>query len=179
MAVKASQAQPVWIEVAVPRQAAPGDYEGRLVVRVEQEEDALPVALHVWDFEVPEDRHLSVINWGVFPGQMYREPPADNSSEYFRLYRDYCAFLVKHRQTDVMGAIDWIEQKADGSGGMTYDTSRLERQAEAAFAAGMRRCICTRWDRKPRRFSIPPDVSKCLRQHRDPIACGNSRRSSR
>ena len=138
VAVKAHQAQPVWIEVAVPPDAAPGDYAGLLIVQVAQEGYSLPVALRVWDFEMPAERHLSVINWGVFPGQMYRESPAEDSDEYFRLYRDYCAFLVKHRQTDVMGAIDWIAPTRDDAGGVTYDTSRLERQAETAFAAGMR-----------------------------------------
>ena len=135
--VLAHQAQPIWIEVDVPRDAEAGDYDGSLVVQAGDTELSLPLALHVWDIDLPAERHLSVINWGVFPGLTYGKRAADNSADYFRLYHEYCAFLVAHRQTDIMGSLDWIERKGDAESGVTYDTSRLERHAEVAFDAGI------------------------------------------
>ncbi len=134
----AHQAQPIWIEVDVPRETPSGRYDGCLVVQAGDTSMSLPVTLHVWDFDMPTQRHLSVINWGVFPGQTYGKQVTDEGPEYFRLFREYCAFLVAHRQTDIMGAIDWIERKGDEKSGFTYDTSRLERHAEVAFEAGIR-----------------------------------------
>ncbi len=121
----------------VPRDAEAGDYDGSLVVQAGDTELSLPLALHVWDIDLPAERHLSVINWGVFPGLTYGKRAADNSADYFRLYHEYCAFLVAHRQTDIMGSLDWIERKGDAESGVTYDTSRLERHAEVAFDAGI------------------------------------------
>ena len=34
ISVLANQAQPIWIEVNIPRDAPAGDYEGRLIVQV-------------------------------------------------------------------------------------------------------------------------------------------------
>jgi hypothetical protein len=139
IAVQANMAQPVWIEVKIPRHSVPGDYLGKLVVTVGEKTASLPVILRVWDFDMPAERHLSVINWGVFPGQMYRERPEDNSAEYYRLFGQYCAFLVEHRQTDVIGSLNWINRKNDEQERVAYDTRQLERHAEVAFAAGVRK----------------------------------------
>ena len=66
--VRAENAQPIWIEIHVPQNAKPGDYNGKLTVTTETESFEMPVTLHVWNFEVPSERHLSVINWWNFPG---------------------------------------------------------------------------------------------------------------
>ncbi len=136
--VGAGQAQPLWIEIAIPRDVAAGDYSGELRVTNGTTEMNLPVALHVWDFDLPVERHLSIINWGQFPGRTFAQRLAADQANYFELYREYCDFLVAHRQTDLMGNLDWIERREDGSSANTFDTERLERHAEVAFDAGIR-----------------------------------------
>ncbi len=136
--VTAHQAQPLWIEVAVPRETPPGGYGGKLIVKAGDSSVSMPVSLHVWGFEMPSERHLSIINWGVFPGQTYAKLVTDDEAEYFRRFHEYCAFLVAHRQTDIMGSLDWIVRNGDAAAGDTYDTGRLQRHAEVAFAAGIR-----------------------------------------
>ena len=69
---------------------------------------------------------------------MYAKRAAESDDAYFQAFHDYCAFLVAHRQTDVMGGLDWIERKGNEQDGYTFDTSRLERHAETAFDAGIR-----------------------------------------
>lgn len=135
--VKAHQAQPIWIEVDVYRDAPAGEYHGQLTVKSGDREHALPVILHVWNFTLPTERHLSIINWGNFPGQTFAHRMEDNDANYYQLYREYCAFLVAHRQTDLMGSLDWIRRNGDKDTPNAYDTSQLERHAEVAFESGI------------------------------------------
>ncbi len=136
--VKANQAQPIWIEIHVPRKAAPGDYAGKLTVTAGAKPLELPVSLHVWDFEVPKTRHLSVVNWWRFPGLGFEKRVKAYTDAYWKLLEQFCAFLVEHRQTDVNTSIGLITEKGNATDGYTYDTTRMERYAEAAFAAGIR-----------------------------------------
>jgi hypothetical protein len=96
------------------------------------------IALHVRAFEMPEERHLSVVNWWQFPGLGFRDRVQTYSDEYWRLLGEFCAFLVEHRQTDVSASMGLIVESGNEKDGYTHDTSRLEAYAEIAFAAGIR-----------------------------------------
>lgn len=137
IAVQADQAQPLWIEIHVPPTAKAGDYRGTLTVTSANESIEMPLELHVWNFEVLTDRHLSVINWWRFPGPGF-ENVEPYGQEYWDLLRRFCLFLVEHRQTDIQTSIGLIRETGDDQQGYSYDTSRLERYAEAAFRAGIR-----------------------------------------
>jgi len=134
--VEANKAQPIWIEVHVPANAAGGEYAGRLVVTAGAESFDMPIELHVWDFEVPSERHLSVINWWRFPGVGF-EDVKPYSDEYWDLLRRFCAFLVGHRQTDIQTSLGLIRESGGDQQAYSYDTSRLERYSEVAFEAGI------------------------------------------
>ncbi len=135
--VKAGRAQSLWVEIDVPEDSHPGDYHGKLMVTTADESFEMPVMLHVWDFEVPKQRHLSVINWWRFPGAGF-ESIKPYSREYWDLLRQFCSFLVAHRQTDVQTSLGLIKETGNGPKDYSYDTSRLERYAEVAFGAGIR-----------------------------------------
>ncbi len=135
--VTAEKAQPIWIEIHVPQNARPGDYTGKLTVTTEAESSEIPVKLHVWNFEVPSQRHLSVINWWNFPGVGFKNIKP-YSNEYWDLLGRFCAFLVEHRQTDVQTSLNLVQEKSVGQEGYSYDTSRLERYSEVALKAGIR-----------------------------------------
>ena len=96
------------------------------------------VVLRVWDFEMPAERHLSVVNWWSFPGLGFSGRVEEGSSEYYALLDRFCRFLVEHRQTDVNTTIGLIHESGNAQEGYTHDTSRLERYAATAFAAGIR-----------------------------------------
>lgn len=134
IALKAGQAQPLWIEARIPEDAAAGDYEGLLTVHAEGASVELPVTLRVWDFEIPEEGHLSVVNWWQFPGAGFPGHGPDD----WDLLRRFAEFLAAHRQTDLNTEIGRIAESGDAESGYAYDTSRLERYAEVAFEAGIR-----------------------------------------
>jgi len=132
--VKAQQAQPLWLEVHLPDNAQAGDYDGLLAVNADGSKFTLPVNVHVWDFALPAQQRLSVVNWWRFPGAGFE----DHGPDDWDLLRSFAAFLVEHRQTDLQTEISRIGESGDAQKGYTYDTSRLERYAETAFAAGIR-----------------------------------------
>ena len=133
--VKANQAQPVWLEIEVPSNTIAGDYKGKLTVTADGKPIELLVILHVWDFELPKERHVSVINWWRFPKKYPVEP---YSPEYWQFLGRWCRFVVRHRQTDVQVGLNKIKETGNKKQGYSYDTSAVERFAEVAFGNGIR-----------------------------------------
>ena len=138
--MKSNEAQPLWLEIDIPYDAVAGDYQGELVVNAGGELFRLPIKVHVWDFEMPRGRHLSVINWASFPGGPFSKRFKKFSNEYWDFFENFCKFLVRYKQTGVQDSL-WrlIEENGDEENGYTYDTSRLERYVEIAFAAGLQK----------------------------------------
>ncbi len=57
--VKKGEVQPVWIRVKTPRDTPPGEYTARITVRPANAAQAkLSLKVHVYGFNVPEERHL-------------------------------------------------------------------------------------------------------------------------
>lgn len=87
-----------WIDVAVPSDAAAGDYAGTIrVTRNGALVDELRLALHVYDFALPSERHL-VTYMGVSADQLaafHSLPP--ESAGVKALLRKYHAFLYANR----------------------------------------------------------------------------------
>jgi hypothetical protein len=46
--------QPIWVDVAVPRDAAPGLYTGKCIVRAGSWSASVPIRLNVWHFTLPK-----------------------------------------------------------------------------------------------------------------------------
>lgn len=89
--------QPVWIDISVPENAAPGLYQGEARVKArEGEEAAIPVRLTVWDFTLPQGpSHEN--HFGSFSSLAgYYEIKRD--SERYRLLEDrYIETMAQHR----------------------------------------------------------------------------------
>ncbi|MBM4117638.1 DUF4091 domain-containing protein [bacterium] len=51
--VPAGHAQPIWVEIDVPRAAKPGRYQGELLLSATGWTKRLPLTVEVWDFELP------------------------------------------------------------------------------------------------------------------------------
>lgn len=90
----ADSTQPVWITVAVPKDATPGDYTGKVRFSAAGKDVAeVPFSVHVWDFALPDAMHLKAIydcrqsgaRWQV-PGQT----PEQTRQAFWR-------FMAEHR----------------------------------------------------------------------------------
>jgi hypothetical protein len=91
--------QPLWIEVTVPKDAAPGDYAGTVTVTADGEMPVeIPVTLTVWDFVLPETPTLRS-NFGglgkrLLMGHGGLKP---DTPPYRDLERRYAASMAAHR----------------------------------------------------------------------------------
>ena len=128
--IEPKSAQPLWIELDVPANAAPGEYHGELNVGGKGR-CSLPVTVRVRDFRMPDERHQRVIQWWNVPGRTF-ENLKPGTDEYWKHLEGMCALVRRHRQTDVRVPWDLVVRKGDG-----WDTSLFERFAEVAFGAGL------------------------------------------
>lgn len=135
--IAAHAVQPLWIELAVPADAAAGQYKGTLSVVGRDRHADLPVTLRVRAFKLPAERHQNVIQWWAFPGRGFEELKPD-SDEYWQHLRRSCELLRDHRQTDIRLPWSVIPRKAADDGKGSWDLSLFEKHAELIFKVGMR-----------------------------------------
>ena len=89
----ASTTQPIWVTVAVPKDAAPGDYRGKVrLVAAGKTMREVPFTVHVWGFTLPDETHTAAIydtridgQWEI-PGQTHEETE-----------RQFWRFMAEHR----------------------------------------------------------------------------------
>ena len=58
MGIPDSQNQPLWLTFKVPRGTRAGDYAADLELKTTLAASRVPVAVHVHDFDLPEQTHL-------------------------------------------------------------------------------------------------------------------------
>jgi hypothetical protein len=89
--------QPLWVDVEIPRDAAPGVYSGTLSVRARSVQPVtIPVRVTVWDFVLP-DGPTHENHFGHF-SYMARYHKLEESSEKYRLLEDrYIEMMAAHR----------------------------------------------------------------------------------
>jgi hypothetical protein len=97
--------QPLWIDLFVPKDAAPGPYSGVVTVTAANEKPAkIPIELTVWDFSLPETPSVRS-NFGMVgrsaAAGMSRAAAwygiVPNSPEFRKLSREYAEQLAAHR----------------------------------------------------------------------------------
>ena len=134
--IPASFTQPLWIEIAIPRDAGPGDYEGQLRVNWNGGEAALPLRLDVFDFEMPEERHLYVTNFFSFPGVPYDKTIKDNSEEYWALLAKFARIMSAHRQNIFTADLWSVPTSYALKTGFKSDFTRFDRWCQTFFDNG-------------------------------------------
>ncbi|MBI3856588.1 MAG: DUF4091 domain-containing protein [Planctomycetes bacterium] len=91
--------QPLWVEVAVPKDAAPGYYSGQITISsAGQRPTTVPVTLSVWDFTLPDTPTLRT-NFGglgkrLLTGHVGFKP---DTAPYRSLERRYAEAMAAHR----------------------------------------------------------------------------------
>jgi glycosyltransferase involved in cell wall biosynthesis len=95
--------QPYWIDIYVPKNTPPGDYQSELQVRSPQGDTLhLPFNIHVWDFELPR---LPAMRTSIFVtwrrlAEVHgydRNAPSGPEGTLLNLLNDYYDMLVEHR----------------------------------------------------------------------------------
>ena len=98
-ALSADVNQPLWVDVYVPKTAAPGDYTGMITVSsASQRPVPVPVTLTVWDFELPETPTLRT-NFGGLGRRLLTGHGGlkVDTAPYRALERSYAEAMAAHR----------------------------------------------------------------------------------
>jgi hypothetical protein len=88
--------QPLWVDVLIPRDQAPGTYSGTVQVTVEGEElDSISLELEVLDVELPRARQFPVLMGFFYGRDIARLHELEHGSDEFRaLWLEYLRFLL-------------------------------------------------------------------------------------
>jgi len=92
----AGRNQPFWVSVHVPPGTPGGDYRGVLEVGGAGWSAAVPLEVHVWDFELPRETHLRS-GFGLSRWSLERYHNLDGDDEVQQVYRRYLESFAKHR----------------------------------------------------------------------------------
>jgi len=109
--------QAIWVDVYVPRDRAaapPGIYTGKANVAWPGGRTAVDVELNVWDFELPEQRHLRGDIWNSSLARMSPE----QELKYYHMFRRHrflpgvCYYRPRLKVEGTKVTIDWAEYDA-------------------------------------------------------------------
>jgi hypothetical protein len=88
--------QPLWVTIHVPRETKGGDYTGELVLAFEHGTARVPLAVHVYDFELPRETHLrSALGLGTQTINRYHGLATREQQQL--VYDKYLANFAQHR----------------------------------------------------------------------------------
>ncbi len=116
--------QPIWIDIHVPKDAAPGLYSGEITVSAkETEPSTLPIKLTVWDFALPDGPTHSN-HFGHF-GYMTRYSSLKDTPEKLPIIEErYTQMMADHRLNPPMPANLRPKTSDDGSIIITDDVHK-------------------------------------------------------
>lgn len=87
--------QPVWVTVRVPKDTAPGKYNGTITIHADQNSDvAVPIELEVYPFTLPDEGHLKN-TFALMQGYLEKLYGKENVTAELR--KKYGDFLMDHR----------------------------------------------------------------------------------
>ncbi len=139
--VKAGQAQPIWITVPIPPNAAPGTYRGQLTVtaKIDGKEVSAKhgVAVRVYKATIQRSR-LWVTNWFAMHWRHMAIKPKPESQQYYALLRRYAQNMADHRQNvALISPLSLATFKAGKDGQLDIDFSRFDRWVTIFKEAGV------------------------------------------
>ena len=92
-----NQQQPLWVDVSVPKDAAPGIYTGTFAVWAENADTvSIPVKIEVWDFTLPDGPTLEN-HFSGFSRIASHYGLATDSEEFLRIEDRFIEMMVAHR----------------------------------------------------------------------------------
>ncbi len=139
--LKAGALQPVWVTIAVPKDAAPGDYAGKVSFTAGTASAELPIKLTVYSAVLGDERTLRVTNWTCFQPTMdklYGFPCNLAEERYWELLAAFAKNMAQHRQNAILTPVrDLVKVTAGADGKMVFDFARLDRWVTMFADAGV------------------------------------------
>ena len=128
---------PVWITLKTPTDCPAGDYAGSITVVPEGLKPVtIPVALHVWDFNVPQKTHLRTMTWlgtGVIREWYGNDRSAEGNRRHQEAVRSYEDMVLEHRLGPGGEVAAYVSKGKDGK----FDFSGVDATLERLIGKGM------------------------------------------
>jgi hypothetical protein len=131
--------QPLWLSVAVPADANPGEYRGMVVVRgAGQPVARREIRVRVFAATVPSERTLKVTNWFGFEGARSRQfyDVDEFSPGWWTLVANVAAVMAEHRQNVIITPLMELVAPRVAGQILDYDFSNFDRWVETFQRAG-------------------------------------------
>lgn len=120
VALASGMTQPLWFDVRVPEDAAPGEYRGEVRLRAGAHTAAVPVRLTVWNFTSPAAKRLPALLDLRFGPSGTRQPAVERDT----LYRRWARFLADYHVSPALVIYDPEFSLEDGR--VRMDTTEFD-----------------------------------------------------
>lgn len=146
----ANRTQPLWMTVRVPKDAAAGEYVGAVrLLAGEREFLCVPLTVRVWNFVLPEDRHVSAIfDVHGTGGEKFWGMPADEAE------RQIVAFMARNRLSP--DSVRPVPKFSYANGKVTADFTAFDKAAAWWFDELRIPFSYTPWDFYLFGWGMPP-----------------------
>jgi hypothetical protein len=178
--LEARRTTPIWVTISIPPDAAPGVYEGAIVLRSGERPVARrPFRLRVVSASVPRETSLKVTNWFTLDDKTSQQffGVASFSPQWWTLISNVARVLAEHHQNVIITPLLALIQPRLESGNLQYDFTNFDRWVETFQRAGAigyiegshlldragsydASLVVSTFqvaDGKPQRLSLPPD----------------------
>jgi beta-glucanase (GH16 family) len=131
--------QPALVRVTVPRTAAPGPYQGAVVVRAGATVlRSVPLAVDVLPVTLPSRPALRMTNWFSAAAIAAQHHVPEWSDAHWTLLRAYADDMRAHGQTMFQTDLDLVQASKPPAGSFQFDYGRFDRWVQLFTSAGLR-----------------------------------------
>ena len=137
ISLPADRTQSIWVTVYVPAETPAGAYAGAITVDADGQVTEVPVHVTVYDFAVPEERHLYVTNW-FGNSQIAQSANTEfGTDDFYRMLRVYAENMAAHRQNVFWLPWSLIKVTRQADGKLAFDYGQFDRYIETFLEAGV------------------------------------------
>lgn len=134
--IEANRSEGIWIEIHVPRGIPAGVFRGDVTFEWAGGGARAPLRLRVRDFDLPEERHLDVVQWYSFPGITHRKTVKPYSERWWELAERFARLLAEQRQNVFRAPFSLIRVSYTKDGQFVGDFRLFDRWVELFLRSG-------------------------------------------
>ena len=132
----------MWIDISVPRDAAPGLYRGRGWLEPEQGKREFTLAVRVAPVGLPEKPQLQFVYWFSWEAPCKQFGVEQYSADGWRVLSRLGELMRAHHQNAVVVPWSIVASWRKSDGSMVHDFRDFDRYVETFRAAGVDRLFC-------------------------------------
>lgn len=135
--VKKGSYQSVWITFNIPKTIEAGTYSTEVAVMAGKEQQKLPVMLIIYPLDMPEERHLNIVEWfNTRNFEKWHGIKEPYSEDWFAMLKKYADNMVAHRKNSFRVSMDVIGKKRSEEGNYLFDFTMFDKIAQLFWDTG-------------------------------------------